>query len=340
MDVGFLSEIAKRLVATGKGILAADESDKTIEKRFSTIGLESTSENHRLYRQLLFKTANIEKYTSGIILFDETIRQNSDEGISFTKLLNDRGIIPGIKVDQGTMEFEPGSAEKITQGLEGLETRLSDYKSLGAQFTKWRAVITIGEKIPTDSCIEANAVLLAKYAKISQECDMVPIVEPEVLMDGGHDIQKCEEITYKTLKVVFKALNTEGVEISGMLLKPNMVIKGKECFKESSSKEIADATIRCFSEVIPRELPGIVFLSGGQSPEEATENLNEINKRDFYCERSFSFGRALQEPVLKSWLGKTENIENAQKAFYHRLNMNSLARSGKYLPEMETNQNE
>lgn len=334
-----LSDIARKLVAPGKGILAADESDKTIEKRFSSIGVESTSENHRIYRQLLFKTPGIEEYISGVILFDETIRQQSDEGIPFAKLLGDKGIMPGIKVDKGTKELEPGSPEKITEGLDDLEARLKEYRNLGAQFCKWRAVIAIGEKIPTDECINANALLLAKYAKLVQENDMVPIVEPEVLMDGGHDIQKSEEITYKTLKSVFKALNSEGVEVSGMLLKPNMVIKGKECLKESSAKEVAEATIRCFSEVIPQDLPGIVFLSGGQSPQEATENLNEMNKLGFYCELSFSYGRALQEPVLKVWAGKMENIENAQKAFYHRSKMNSLARLGKYLPELEDKQN-
>jgi fructose-bisphosphate aldolase class I len=339
MDVKLLSDIARKLVAPGKGILAADESDKTIEKRFNGIGVESTSENHRIYRQLLFKTPNIEEFISGVILFDETIRQQSDEGIPFAKLLEGKGIIPGIKVDKGTKELGPRSSEKVTEGLEDLDERLKEYKGIGAQFTKWRAVIAIGEKIPTDECINTNASLLAKYARLAQENNMVPIVEPEVLMDGGHDIQKCEEVTYITLKSVFKALNTEGVELSGMLLKPNMVIKGKEGLKESSAKEVAEATIRCFSEVIPRELPGIVFLSGGQGPEEATANLNEMNKRGFYCELSFSFGRALQEPVLKAWAGKTENIASAQKAFYYRSKMNSLARSGKYLPELEGIQN-
>ncbi len=335
MDIKLLNETAKKMVAPGKGILAADESDNTIKKRFDKIGLESTPENHRIYRQLLFKTPRIEEFISGVIMFDETIRQKSDDGIAFPKLLMGKGIIPGIKVDKGTKEMAAGSLEKITEGLEGLEERLSEYKSLGAGFTKWRAVIAIGDAIPTDECIQKNADTLAQFAKLSQAYDMVPIVEPEVLMDGGHDIQKCEEVTYKTLKKVFNSLITSGVEISGMLLKPNMVIQGEESGIKASSEEIAEATLRCFSEAVPRDLPGIVFLSGGQAPEEATNNLNEMNKIGFYSELSFSFGRALQEPVLTAWMGRVENVENSQKVFYHRAKMNSLARFGKYTPNLE-----
>ena len=330
-----MNETAKRLAVSGKGILAADESDNSIKKRFDSIGLESTPENHRLYRQLLLKTPDIEKYISGIILFDETIRQYTDENIPFSRYLSDRGIIPGIKVDKGTKEYGEGGLEKVTEGIEGLPQRLAEYKTFGAAFTKWRAVIVITEDGPTNECLQKNAELLAQFAKMSQEQDMVPIVEPEVLMDGDHDLRKCEEVTYKTLKKVFEILSKSGVDISGMLLKPNMVVKGKENLSKSSSKEIAEATIRCFSEVIPRELPGVVFLSGGQSPQEATENLNEMNKIGFFTELSFSFGRALQEPVLKTWQGRSENVADAQREFLKRAKLNSLARYGKYSIELE-----
>jgi fructose-bisphosphate aldolase class I len=269
MDINKLNEVAKKLVAPGKGILAADESDKTIKKRFDTIGLESTLENHRIYRQLLFKTPEIGKYISGVILFDETIRQNTDEGILFAKYLTERSIMPGIKADRGTVEMVTGSLEKVTEGIDGLGERLAEYRSMGAQFTKWRAVITIknatpdsGQTIPTDECIQKNSDILARFAKISQKNDLVPIVEPEVLMDGDHNIEKCEEVTYKTLKTVFASLSKEGVDISGILLKPNMVISGKSCKEKASSKAVAESTLRCFSECLPKGLPGVVFLSG------------------------------------------------------------------------------
>lgn len=332
-----MEDTAKKLVAPGKGILAADESDKTIQKRFDKIGLESTSENHRLYRQLLFKTPKVEEFISGVIMFDETIRQQTDEGIPFASFLSDKGIIPGIKVDMGTKEIFPGSPEKITEGIDGLNERLSEYRSLGAGFTKWRAVIGIGDGIPTDDCIIKNANLLVQYARLAQENDLVPIVEPEVLMDGDHGLEKCEEVTYRTLKAVFNALAAAGVISSGMLLKPNMIIQGSGSAERATPKEIAEATLRCFSDVVPRDLPGIVFLSGGQSPQESTRNLNEINKAGYFCELSFSFGRALQEPVLDAWKGSEENTEIAQKVFFHRAKMNSLARFGKYLSEFENN---
>ena len=335
MDAKLLNETAKRLVAPGKGILAADESDNSIKKRFDSIGLESNPENHRLYRQLLFKTPEIEKYISGIILFDETIRQSTDENIPFAKYLTNRGIIPGIKVDKGTKEFGEDGFEKVTEGIEGLSQRLAEYRSFGAAFTKWRAVIAITEEKPTNECIQKNAELLSQFAKISQEQDMVPIVEPEVLMDGDHDLRRCEEVTYKTLKKVFEILIKSGVDISGMLLKPNMIIQGKENLLKFSHKEVAEATVRCFSEVVPREVPGIVFLSGGQKPQEATENLNEMNKIGLFTELSFSFGRALQEPVLKSWMGRSENVGLAQKEFLKRASLNSLARYGKYSKDKE-----
>ena len=336
MDINKLNSVAISLVSPGRGILAADESAGTIKKRFDNIQTESTPENHRIYRQLLFKTPGVEEFISGVILFDETIRQSSDEGICFPKLLSDKGIIPGIKVDAGAKEMANFPGEKITEGLDGLRERLVEYKNLGAEFTKWRAVITIGEKIPTNTCIESNAESLARFAALSQEADLVPIVEPEVLMDGEHDIKKCEEVTYKTLKSVFIALSQHGVNLTGILLKPNMVIQGKESSNKASPAEIAESTLRCLKEVVPKEVPGIVFLSGGQSPEDATKYLNEMNKLDNASwQLSFSFGRALQEPVLKTWMGRTENIEAAQKIFYHRAKMNSLARSGKYSPNTE-----
>ena len=335
IDSAKLNETSNKLVAPGKGILAADESDGTIKKRFDKIGVESSVENHRIYRQLLFTSLDVEKYISGVILYDETIRQKTDDGIPFAKYLSDRGIMAGIKVDKGTVELSTGSLEKVTQGIDTLNERLLEYKDMGAKFTKWRAVITIGEGIPTDDCINKNAQLLARYAKISQNNGFVPIVEPEVLMDGDHNLEKCEEITYKTLKAVFSELFREGVDITGMLLKPNMVISGKENSQKASSKEIAESTLRCFSECLPKELPGVVFLSGGQSPQEATENLNEMNKIDFFCQLSFSFGRALQEPVLKVWGGKSENIKKAQEEFLKRAKLNSLARFGQYRVDLE-----
>jgi len=327
---------SKNLVAKGRGILAADESGGTIKKRFDSIGVESTPENHRIYRQMLFTTDGIEEFISGVILFDETIRQSTDEGISFPKYLLERGVTPGIKVDKGKVDFANFPGEKITEGLDGLKDRLSEYKSLGAKFTKWRAVITIGENIPSKICIESNSELLARFASMSQEVGLVPIVEPEVLMDGKHDIGKCEEVTYSTLKVVFSKLESHKVSYEGMLLKPNMVISGKESEKQSTSKEVAEATLRCFSEVLPPKLPGVMFLSGGQLQEQATENLNEINKIGRVpWELSFSFGRALQQSTLHAWQGKNDNLKKAQEVFFKRVKLNGAARFGKYTREME-----
>ena len=336
MNIDTLKSTAKELVAPGKGILAADESTGTIKKRFDAVGVESTSENHRIYRQMLFKTLGIEEFISGVIMYDETIRQHSDEGIPLPKLLSDKGIIPGIKVDKGTVGLENFPSEKITEGLDGLRERLGEYSQMGARFTKWRAVIKIGEKIPSEVCITSNADGLARFAALSQEADLTPIIEPEVLMDGNHDLEKCEEVTYKTLKTVFSYLDKHKVYLPGLLLKPNMMIPGKDNQQKAESSEIAEATIRCFSMVVPEEVPGVVFLSGGQSPEEATLNLNELNKKDKVpWQLSFSYGRALQEPVLKAWGGKPENIEKAQQEFYKRAKLNSLARKGKYQKEME-----
>ena len=336
MNEAALRDTAKELVAPGKGILAADESTGTIKKRFDTIGVESTPENHRIYRQLLFKTHGAEEFISGVILYDETIRQQTDEGVPFAKYLSDKGIIPGIKVDEGAVDMVNFSGEKITEGLDGLRGRLGEYKELGAKFTKWRAVISMGDAIPTDVCINMNAELLALFAAYSQEADLVPIVEPEVLMDGTHDIQKSEEVTYKTLKSVFKKLSEYKIYFPGMLLKPNWVHQGKDNPDKANDKQIAEATLKVLKEVIPPDVPGIVFLSGGDSPEESTGHLNAMNEMDDVAwQLSFSFGRALQEPVLKAWKGDPANIELAQKVFYKRAKLNSLARSGKYEGEIE-----
>ncbi len=331
-----LESTALALVSEGKGILAADESYSTIKKRFASIGAESTEENRRVYRDLLFTTPGIEEFISGVILFDETIRQLSRSGIPFPQLLTQKGIIPGIKVDTGAKPLAHFPGEKVTEGLDGLRERFQEYRALGAGFAKWRAVITIGEGIPTNACIDANAHALARYAALSQEAGLVPIVEPEVLMDGSHDIQQCEAVTGETLKCVFAKLKQHRVKLEGILLKPNMVISGKECSVQASVKEVAEATLRCFREAVPESVPGIVFLSGGQSPETATEHLNAINSMGKQpWELSFSYGRALQEPVLKAWRGEIDRLASAQSAFYLRANCNSAARYGKYLKQME-----
>lgn len=341
MDKQILESTAKLLVNTAKGILAADESTGSIKKRFETVGIESNPETNRIYRQLLFKTPKIEEFISGVIMFDETIRQVSDEGTPFPNLLTDRGIIPGIKVDKGTVDLENFPGEKITEGLDGLRERLSDYRNLGARFTKWRAVITIGENTPSQVCIGLNIEALARFAALSQEADLVPIVEPEVLMDGNHKIEKCEEITYKTLKTLFTELVEHRVYLPGLLLKCNWVHPGKDSGQEVVNSEIATSTIRVLTEVVPNEVPGVVFLSGGDSPEESTSHLNVMNKnKNLPWQLSFSFGRALQEPVLKSWSGKTENVKTAQQEFYKRAKLNSLARSGSYKEEMEAGNGE
>lgn len=327
MNITELTDIAKSLVVPKKGILAADESSKTIQKRFDKIGIISTPEANLSYRQILFTTPGIEEYISGVILYDETIRQSID-GKSVSEYLQDKGILPGIKVDKGAWKMANFEEEKITEGLDGLRDRLIEYKEMGAKFAKWRAVITIGEGMPTDTCIDSNAEALARYAALCQEQDIVPIVEPEVLMDGGHSLQRCQEVTAKTLKAVFDKLKAHRVVLEGMILKPNMVISGKENPTQADSQEIAQATVQTFLEVVPKEVPGIVFLSGGQTPDEATENLLEINKIGGPWQLSYSYGRALQDEALKAWAGKQENIEVAQKAFLQRSKKVSSARSG------------
>lgn len=331
-----LAAVARSLVAPGKGILAADESLPTIEKRFRGVGIANTEENRRAYREVLFTTARAAEAISGVILFDETIRQRASDGTLFPEVLLRQGIVPGIKVDKGAKPLAGFPGESITEGLDGLRSRLGEYRDLGARFTKWRAVIAVGEAMPSSFCIRANAHALARFAALSQEAGLVPIVEPEVLMDGSHTIERCEEVTTETLSCVFFALLEHRVELEGMLLKPNMVLPGKECPRQASPGEVAEATLRCLRRTVPAAVPGIVFLSGGQTPVQATENLNALNAAGGGpWELSFSYGRALQDPVLKAWKGLAENVPAAQQAFLRRALCNGAARSGRYSPTME-----
>ncbi len=333
-----LRDIAAKLVADNKGILAADESDKTIQRRFETISLESTPENRQAYRQLLFTTAELEKYISGVIMFDETVRQNDSTGTSFVKLLTDKGIIPGIKVDKGIVDLANFPNEKITQGMDELWDRLKEYKDLGLQFTKWRAVFDANEGRPSHICIESNIDLLARFAAMSQSAGLVPIVEPEILMDGTHTLEETKEATKKVLKSLFNALFEYKLIIEGLLLKVNMIVPGSESTKLTTA-EIVAATAEVISECVSVAVPGIVFLSGGLSPQDATINLNEVNKLGLKPWKiSFSFGRALQEPVLASWQGKQENVGIAQQQLLKRAQLNSLATQGKYSQDMENGQ--
>jgi fructose-bisphosphate aldolase class I len=336
MDEQKLHEAAQAIVAEGKGILAADESDSTIKKRFDSIEVESTEGNRQAYRELLFTTEGVEEYISGVILFDETIRQSSSDGTPFPKLLESKGVIPGIKVDKGAQPLALAEGETVTEGLDGLRGRLEEYRELGARFSKWRAVISIGQGIPSEYCLWTNAHALARYATLSQEAGLVPIVEPEVLMDGDHTIDRSFEVTSRTLHAVFTELRDQRVHPEGILLKPNMVLSGYESSEQASHEQVAAETIRCFKRHVPAAVPGIVFLSGGQSDEDATANLNAMNAMGPHpWQLSFSYGRALQAPALKAWRGKRENVEAAQRAYYHRAKMNSAARTGMYAPEME-----
>jgi fructose-bisphosphate aldolase class I len=332
-----LQSVARKLVAPGKGILAADESSGTIEKRLKSINVPSSEENRRAYRDVLFTTAGVGEFISGVILFDETIRQKTRDGHTFVEALEQQGIIPGIKVDKGAKPMANFPGEKVTEGLDGLRERLTEYRQLGARFAKWRAVIGISEKIPTRRCIETSAELLARYAALCQEADLVPIVEPEVLMDGTHTIERDFNVTQQTLESVFHALYEHRVVLEGMLLKPNMVLSGKDCPQQASVEEVAKATVRCMKHVVPASVPGLVFLSGGQTDQQATEHLNAMNQiPDLPWQLSFSYGRALQAPVLKAWKGDSANVAAAQQAFHHRALCNSRARFGKYTAEMET----
>ena len=332
-----LRQTARELVAPGRGILAADESSGTIKKRFDSISLESTEENRRTYRELLFTAPDAGKYISGVIMFDETIRQGLKDGTPFAEVLSKQGIIPGIKVDKGAVELAASPEEKVTEGLDGLRRRLVEYREMGARFTKWRGVIDIiGDAIPSTYCLSVNAHALARYAALCQEEGLVPIVEPEVLMDRDHPIERCYDVTVETLEHVFAELYEQRVEFEGMLLKPNMVVPGKKCPQQVDHRTVAERTIAALRHAVPAAVPGIVFLSGGMSDEDATARLNEMNKLGPHAwELSFSYGRALQAAALNAWKGEASNFDAGQKAFSHRAKMNSLARSGKYDESME-----
>ncbi len=333
-----METIASNLVASGKGILAADESTGTITKRFDTINVQSTEDTRRDYRELLFSTEGIADYISGVILYDETIRQTASNGLPLAQLLSDQGIIPGIKVDKGAKSLAFSEGELVTEGLDGLRERLAEYYKLGARFAKWRAVIEISDASPSQYCIDTNAHALARYAALCQEANIVPIVEPEVLMDGYHSIDECYAVTETTLKTVFDELYKQRVVLEQMLLKPNMVVSGLQCPEQAGTDEVASKTIYCFEQTVPAAVPGIVFLSGGQSEANATLNLNTINDGPSHpWELSFSYGRALQASALKAWGGKTENKAAAQEAFLRRAKFTSAARNGKYSPLLENN---
>ncbi len=330
-----LHDTARAIVADDKGILAADESTGTIKKRFDAIGVESTEENRRYYRQLLFTAPGMEEYIGGVILYDETLRQSADDGTPFAEVLASKGVVPGIKVDTGAHDQAGFPGEKVTEGLDGLRGRFEEYHRLGARFAKWRAVITIADGIPTDANLRANAHALARYAALSQEAGIVPIVEPEVLMDGDNSLEVCWEVTTRTLHETFAALYDHGIDLEGALLKPNMVVPGKGSPDQASSERIAEATVNTFLGVVPAAIPGIVFLSGGQSEVEATANLNAINQLGGPWPLSFSYGRALQASALQAWGGDTASTEAAQAVFVHRARMNALAVAGEWNAEME-----
>jgi len=331
-----LEAVAQAMVAKGKGILAADESMGTIKRRFDSIKIDSNENNRRAYREMLFTTKGIEEAISGVILFDETLRTAASDGTPFAQVLSKKGIMPGIKVDKGPIDIAFFPGEVVTEGLDGLRGRIKEYKELGAKFAKWRAVITIGNGIPTYTCLEANAQALARYAALCQEAGIVPIVEPEVLLDGSHTIERSQEVTEHTLKVTFTQLFLHRVYLEGMILKPSMVVSGKDCPTQAGVKDVAERTIRALKRTVPAAVPGIAFLSGGQSAEKATEHLNAMNAMGPHpWEVSFSYARALQDPALKAWKGEAGNVAAAQKIFYHRAKCNSAARTGKYDKQME-----
>ena len=324
-----LEEIANYIVADGKGILAADESTGTIEKRFKSIDVESTEANRKKYREMLFRSSAMTEAIGGVILFDETLRQNAQDGTPLREVILSQKSLPGIKVDQGVQAFNGSDIEKTTQGLDGLDERCKEYEALGAKFTKWRAVINIGESIPSEDCVNDNMFSLAKYASIAQKNNMVPIVEPEIIMDGSHSIEQCYDVTEKVLLKLFELLDKENVNIKGTLLKPNMVLSGTENQYQAPIQEVAEKTLNCLKSSIPNDLPGVVFLSGGQSDIDATAHLDAMNKiGGFNWKLSFSYGRALQQSALKTWLGKDENLVAAQNAFGHRALMNKNAALG------------
>ena len=336
MNTSQLITVANALVEPGKGLLAADESGPTIAKRFSEIGVESTEENRLAYRRLLFTTPDIERYLSGIILFDETIRQSATDGTPLPQLLSDKGVIPGIKVDRGAKPLAGFGDEKVTEGLDGLRERLAEYYELGARFAKWRAVITIGDGMPTTGCMEANAHALARYAALCQEADIVPIVEPEVLIDGDHTIEQCRQATAETWYHLYNQMHRQDVLLEGSLLKASMVLSGKACSEQASVDEVAEETVSLARELVPAAVPGIVFLSGGQSPVRATQHLDAMNRLgEQPWKLGFSYARALQGPVMQTWRGEDANIEAAQAALFQRAKLNSEAMLGRYSSDME-----
>ena len=339
MDLKKLEAVAEAMVLPGKGILAADESTGTISSRLSQINTESSFETRNAYRDLLFSAEGIEEYISGVIMYDETFRQSSiADGKPYPEYLMDKGIIPGIKVDTGAHDLSGSEGEKITQGLDGLDDRLKEYRKMGARFAKWRAVINITEDNPSGYCISTNAHALARYAGLCQANDIVPIVEPEILMDGSHDIDDSFVVTEEVLHTVFFELYSQGVQYEQMILKPNMVLSGYDANNRASVDEVADATLQCFARTVPAAVPGIAFLSGGQSDEDATSHLNRMNQildENKPWNLSFSYGRALQQPAIKTWLGKSENVTAAQDALINRAKLNSLATVGKYSTDME-----
>jgi fructose-bisphosphate aldolase class I len=335
LDLAELNRVANALVTPGKGVLAADESAGTVKKRFEVIGVECTEDNRRDYRELLFRSKGMSKI-SGVILFDETIRQNAKDGTPLAKIIEQAGTFPGIKVDKGIKPLPFCRGEVITEGLDGLRERLIEYRGLGAKFAKWRAVIEIGAGIPSYACVNANAHALARYAALCQDEDIVPIVEPEVMMDGDHDVDRCAEVTEFVLKTVYEQLYYARVKLEGTVLKPNMVVAGKKCAKQPSVAEVAEKTLRVLKECVPAAVPGIAFLSGGQSDLDATARLDAMNRSGgLPWKLSFSFSRALQAAPQKAWAGKTENVPAAQAAFAHRAHMNSLASLGQWKPELE-----
>ena len=340
LDFDSLQDIAQAMTIKGKGILAADESNPTCKKRFDSIGVDSTEQNRNIYRDMLFTTKGMEEFISGVILFDETIRQSTiKEGVSFPDFLSGLGVIPGIKVDAGAKHLSGTNDEKVTEGLDGLDDRLKEYYSLGARFAKWRAVITIGDSEPSGTCISANAHALARYASLCQKNGIVPIVEPEILMDGAHPIEDSFFVSEEVLHTVFYELYGQNVELEGMVLKPNMVLSGYNCPDQASVEQVAELTVTVLKRSVPTAVPGIAFLSGGQSDEHATAHLNAMNQLigdNSPWNLTFSYGRALQAPALKAWAGKDENISDAQEVFYKRAKLNSLATKGDYSPGMES----
>jgi fructose-bisphosphate aldolase class I len=331
MNLEALNAIANKMVVKGKGLLAADESTSTIKKRFDAIGVVNTEDNRRDYREMLLRTPAMKEHISGVILYDETIRQKAKDGTPLVKLIEDAGAVPGIKVDAGAKKLAGAPSETITEGLDGLRERFADYYKLGARFAKWRAVIDIGAGIPTYNCVNANAQALARYAALAQEAGIVPIVEPEVLMDGDHDIARCEEVTGWVLETVFSQLFYARVALEGMILKPNMVVPGKKCAKQNAVREVAERTVKLLKRRVPAAVPGIAFLSGGQSDEEATAHLSAMNALGpLPWPLTFSYGRALQHAPQHAWAGKPENVAAGQKAFAHRARMNGLAAMGRW----------